>query len=80
MNELAIDAQKRRRAIWLWLLVACGVIALLAANSHLLYVAAASQPPCVSHLRDSGDAPGQFRAAKSSCSPATRASAEGKER
>ena len=37
------------------------------ANAHLVYVAIASQPDCVAHLKDPGSAPGQFRAAKSSC-------------
>ena len=80
MNELAVGPRKRKIAVWIWLLVAGGVTALLGANVHLLYVASASQPACVSHLRDAGDAPGQFRAAKSSCSPAAGASAEGKVR
>jgi hypothetical protein len=78
MNEFAVDARRKgRTAVWLWLSVASGMLALFAANAHLLYVAASSQPACVSHLRDTGDAPGQFRAAKSSCSPAASASAEG---
>jgi hypothetical protein len=80
MNELAVGPRKRKTAVWIWLLVAGGVAALLGANVHLLYVASASQPACVSHLRDAGEAPGQFRAAKSSCSPAAGASAEGKVR
>lgn len=80
MNEFAVASRKRGTAVWIWLLVAGGVAALLAANAHLIYVATASQPACVSHLRDAGDAPGQFRAAKSSCSPAAGASAEGKVR
>ena len=80
MNEFAVASRKRGTVVWIWLLVAGGVAALLAANAHLIYVATASQPACVSHSRDAGDAPGQFRAAKSSCSPAAGASAEGKVR
>jgi hypothetical protein len=80
MNDLAVGPRKRKAAVWIWLAVGGGVAALLAANAHLIYVATASQPACVSHLRDTGDAPGQFRAAKSSCSPAAGASAEGKVR
>ena len=79
MNELAVDTRKRKTAIWIWLLVA-GIIALFGANAHLIYVATASQPACVSHLRDAGEAPGQFRAARSSCSSTTSAPAEGKVR
>ena len=80
MSEIAVGPRKRKTAVWIWLLVGGGVTALLAANAHLIYVATASQPACVSHLRDAGEAPGQFRAAKSSCSPTTGASAEGKAR
>ena len=79
MTELAIAARKGRATVWLWVLVVCGVIALLAANAHLLYVASASQPACVNHRRDVSDAPG-YRAAKSSCSPAANASEEGNQR
>jgi hypothetical protein len=80
MNEIAVDPRTRKTAVRVWLLVACGVAALVAANAHLVYVASTSQPACVSHLRDAGNEPGQFRAAKSSCSPAGGAFAEGKER
>ena len=80
MTEIAADPRRRRTAVWVWLAVGCGVAFLLAANAHLLYVAFTSQPACVSHLRDAGEAPGQFRAAKSSCSPTTGVSAEGNAR
>ena len=80
MNELVIKPRTRGKpAVWLWVLVVCGVVGLLAANAHLLYVASASQPACVSHLREASDAPGLYRAAKSSCSPAVNAS-EGNQR
>ena len=79
MNELVIEPRKGKAAVWLWVLVACGVVALVAANVHLLYVASASQPACVNHLRGVSDAPGLYRAAKSSCSPAVSAS-EGDQR
>jgi hypothetical protein len=50
------------------LLVAAVVIVgvLLAANTHLVYVAFSSQPDCVTHLKGEGE-PGTFRAAKSAC-------------
>ena len=80
MSELAVGQRKRKPAVWIWLLVALGVAGLLAANLHLLYVASSSQPACVDHLRDTGDTPGQFRAAKSSCSPASGAPPEGNAR
>ena len=75
MNEFVIAPRPKGKAsVWLWLLVACGVLVLIAANAHLLYVASASQPACVNHPRDVGDAAGTYRAAKSSCSPAVNAS------
>jgi hypothetical protein len=79
MSELAVNPRRRKTPVWIWLLVGCGVAGLLAANAHLVYVAFTSQPACVSHLREAGDTPGQFRAARSSCSP-DGASAEGKAR
>ncbi len=53
------------------LAVAAGLIALIGANAHLVYVAVTSQPDCVTHLkRGQGGAPnGTFSAAKSSCAP-----------
>jgi hypothetical protein len=54
----------------IWLLVGFGLIVLCAANAHLVYVAVATQPDCVSHLR-SGEGKaerGSFSAAKSACS------------
>lgn len=54
-----------RRTVWL--LCAGALVALVAAaNAHLVYVAVASQPDCVPHLKEAGD--GQtFRAARSAC-------------
>ena len=58
-----------RRTIWLG--VAVGLAVLGAANWHLVYIATASQPDCVAHLRSgAGDgARGLYSAAKSSCTP-----------
>lgn len=56
-----------RRAIWL--LVGAGLLALLGANAHLVYVAVTSQPDCVAHLRPGTGA--GLGAAQSSCTPAT---------
>lgn len=56
-----------RRTIWL--MVAAGVLGVLGANAHLVYVAVTSQPDCVAHVRP-GSGEG-FGAAKSSCTPAT---------
>ncbi|MDI3561878.1 hypothetical protein OWC48_15810 [Bradyrhizobium sp. Arg816] len=83
MNAFAVSQQRKgRAAIWLWLLVACGLAFVVVANAHLVYVAVTSQPECVSHLRrdETGHTTGPYRAAQSSCSPpATSVSAEGHE-
>lgn len=48
------------------LAVLAGVLVLAGANAHLVYVAATSQPDCVTHAKlPSADGP--YRAAKSSC-------------
>ena len=55
----------------LWVLIGTGLLLVLIANSHLVYVAIISQPECVAHLRqgESTTKPGQFKAASSSCIP-----------
>lgn len=64
---MAETATARRGWFWpLWLLVTA-VLVVLVANAHLVYVAVSTQPGCVPHLKDRGDAPGQYRAAKSAC-------------
>ena len=50
-----------------WLLVAAVLLVVAAANAHLVYVAVASQPGCVAHLKEAGSKAGAFRAAKSAC-------------
>ena len=83
VTEPAIDRRRSgRTTILLWLLAGGGVVAVMAANVHLLYVASTSQPACVAHLRqgEAVDAPGVYRAAKSSCSSTVPISAEGHER
>jgi hypothetical protein len=73
MNRLLVmHAPKRKVAIWL--LLGLGLLGLVAANGHLVYVAMTSQPECVAHVR-SGESAGpnsQFSAAKSSCTPGMR--------
>ncbi|MBR0869358.1 hypothetical protein JQ633_03235 [Bradyrhizobium tropiciagri] len=65
----------RKRALTLlWLLFAAAVaLVFVAANTHLIYVAATSQPTCLAHVKHGqGDAArGQFSAAVSSCAPPT---------
>ncbi len=55
----------------IWLLVVAGLLLVIGANTHLVYVAVTSQPECVAHFR-SGEGRGQhrsFSAAQSACSP-----------
>lgn len=37
------------------------------ANAHLVYVAIASQPECVAHVKAGESGPGRFSAAKPAC-------------
>jgi hypothetical protein len=55
----------------LWIMIGAGLLLVLIANSHLVYMATVSQPECVAHLRHGEGAPGQgkFSAASSSCAP-----------
>ena len=64
-------AMTRRGRVSMWLLVIAGLLLVLGANWHLVYVAVTSQPDCVTHVRTgAGDAArGSFSAAQSSCSP-----------
>jgi hypothetical protein len=48
-------------------MVGAGLLVLVLANTHLVYVAVTSQPECVAHLESPGETPGSFRAAKSAC-------------
>lgn len=55
----------------IWLAVAAGLLLVLGANAHLVYLAVTSQPDCVAHLKP-GQSDGQggtFSAAQSDCSP-----------
>ncbi|SFC89995.1 hypothetical protein [Devosia psychrophila] len=59
-------SRKRNTGRLLTLIVVVGVVVLLVANAHLLYVAFSSQPACVTHIDGEGQ-PGTYRAAKSAC-------------
>lgn len=60
----------RARTPWIWLLVGAGLLLLIGANTHLVYVAMRSQPDCVAHAR-LGDG-GGFGAARSACTPGAK--------
>jgi hypothetical protein len=48
-------------------MVALGVMLLLGANVHLVYVAFTSQPDCVPHAKEVGVEGAPLRAARSAC-------------
>ncbi len=58
----------------LWLAACAGLLLVVGANAHLVYVAVMSQPECVTHARVGETAPdgAGFGAARSSCNPQTR--------
>jgi hypothetical protein len=66
----AATKQIRTKAL-VWVAIGAGLLLLLIANSHLVYVAIVSQPECVAHVRQGeGSAKdGRFSAARSSCTP-----------
>jgi hypothetical protein len=71
MNDAgAATGPFRTRAV-VWAAVGAGLLLVLIANSHLVYIAVTSQPECVAHLRQGeGSAKdGKFTAARSSCTP-----------
>lgn len=55
----------------IWLAVAAGVLLIAVANAHLVYVALASQPDCIDHVKRgvAVASSGKFSAASSSCTP-----------
>lgn len=48
-------------------IVGLGLLLVLLANTHLVYVALTSQPECVEHLKVADATTGSFRAAQSAC-------------
>jgi len=71
MSSTGTVIRRVRTRPLLWAAIGAGVLLLLIANSHLVYMAIVSQPECVAHLRQGeGDpAQGKFSAARSSCTP-----------
>jgi hypothetical protein len=62
------EAPKRTRwPVLAWSLAAAVLLVVAVANAHLVYVAVASQPDCVAHLKEAGSKEGAFRAAKPAC-------------
>ena len=73
MSSLPVRIASQRQAV-IWLAVCLGLLVLVAANGHLVYVAMTSQPDCVDQVRQ-GEMSGvqsRFSAARSACSPDKR--------
>ncbi|QUS37448.1 hypothetical protein RPMA_00100 [Tardiphaga alba] len=68
---MALVSRRLKARTLIWLSVAAGLLLLVAANAHLVYVAFASQPDCIDHVKRgvAVAASGQFSAASSSCTP-----------
>ena len=71
MSATGAATRRIRTRTIIWLAVGAGLLLLLTANSHIVYVAITSQPDCVAHVRQGeGSAKdGRFSAARSSCTP-----------
>jgi len=83
MSGMAASEGARKTKSLVWLSVGLGLLLLIGANAHLVYVAVSSQPDCVAHVRhgqgsDKGNGTTRFSAATSSCSskPTTKAQVE----
>ena len=71
MSATGAATRQIRTKVVVWSAIGAGLLLLLIANSHLVYVAFVSQPECVVHVRQGeGSAKdGKFSAARSSCTP-----------
>ncbi|MGX9992220.1 hypothetical protein N2600_00870 [Rhizobium sp. WSM1274] len=50
-----------------WLLIGLTGAIFVCANAHFVYMAIATQPACIEHIKEKGQQPNQFRAAASAC-------------
>ncbi|MDQ0323848.1 hypothetical protein QO002_006055 [Pararhizobium capsulatum DSM 1112] len=62
-----ISASRPSARTVIWLLVGLVSVTFVGANAHLVYVAIASQPACVEHIKEKGQQPMEFRAAAAAC-------------
>jgi hypothetical protein len=71
MNGAGTATRQVRTKVVIWLALGAGLLLVLIANSHFVYVAVMSQPECVAHVRQGEGAAkdGRFSAARSSCTP-----------
>lgn len=69
MSGAAVARGMSRGRLLLWSAIAAGILLVVGANVHMLYVALTSQPDCVTH-RKLGSGDGQaYSAAQSACAP-----------
>jgi hypothetical protein len=71
MSDAGAAMKRFKTKPLLWVMIGAGLLLVLIANSHLVYMAVISQPECVAHVRQGEGAPkdGKFSAARSSCTP-----------
>jgi hypothetical protein len=71
MSSAGAAVRRVKGKLLLWVMIGAGLLLVLIANSHLVYMAVVSQPECVAHVRQGEGAPneGKFSAARSSCTP-----------
>lgn len=69
MTSAAVTKRMFAGRTTLWLAIGAGVLLLIGAHVHLVYVAMTSQPDCVAHLKLGDGEEQAFSAAQSACSP-----------
>jgi hypothetical protein len=71
MSSTGVAMRRVKTKPLVWAAIGAGLLLVLIANSHLVYVAIVSQPECVAHVRqgEGGAKEGKFSAARSSCTP-----------
>lgn len=71
MSATGAATKPIRTKVVVWAAIGAGLLLLLIANSHLVYMAIVSQPECVAHVRqgEGSGRDGKFSAARSSCTP-----------
>ena len=66
--SVGVPTRLGRRGRWTLAGIGLAIVAVVAvANTHLVYVALATQPECVPHLKTPDGSGATFRAAKSAC-------------
>ena len=66
MNGETVATRRFSTKALIWAAICSGLLLVLMANAHLVYVAVESEPGCVPHATEAGG-PGTFQAAKSAC-------------